>query len=258
MSATAKTTENWDHLWSQFHVGVALSPAHALRRKWILEQLDRGDANDSLRVIDAGCGPGDLLVEVRREFPKAAIAGLELSPLAAGIARRKNPGATVLVANLDQVWTPPAQLRKWATYAVCSETLENCADPDAVVRNLSATLKPGGRLLITVPGGPMTAYDRYLGQMRHYTVASLRELLTANGFEVERVNGIGFPFFNLYRLVVLMRGRKMIGDASSFQSSHPSRLARLASFFFRHAFKMNLASVDHGWQLVAVARKARK
>ncbi len=44
---------------------------------------------DGSRVLDAGCGLGDALVELRREFPRAALAGVEWSwPLRLACALR--------------------------------------------------------------------------------------------------------------------------------------------------------------------------
>ena len=60
--------------------------------------------------------------------------------------------------------------------------------------------------MVTVPGGPRTAFDRHIGHRRHYTTDALRAVLDAAGLEVELVQGAGLPFFNLYKLLVMMRG----------------------------------------------------
>ena len=53
------------------------------------------------RVLEVGCGTGELLVELARRYPGAEVVGLDPDPAALGIARRKLEGAR-LPARLDQ------------------------------------------------------------------------------------------------------------------------------------------------------------
>ena len=60
----------------------------------------------------------------------------------------------------------------------------------------------------------MSAFDKHIGHRRHFTPERLRQLLLDAGLQVESLNGAGFsPFFNLYRLTVVARGKKLIDDA---------------------------------------------
>ena len=68
--------------------------------------------------------------------------------------------------------------------------------------------------VVTVPGGPMSAFDRHIGHRRHFSPDDLRAVLLAAGFQVERTTGVGFPFFNLYRLVAIHQ-RQVEGQAFS-------------------------------------------
>ncbi|HIJ42603.1 MAG TPA: methyltransferase domain-containing protein [Rhodospirillaceae bacterium] len=145
----------------------------------------------------------------------------------------------------------PEPLRQWAGHAVCSEVLEHLDDPAGVLANARAFIKPGGRLVITVPGGPMSAFDRHIGHRRHYTKALLGQVLLAAGFETAKVAAAGWPMFNLYRLAVLLRGGRLIEDAAGA----PGPLARTAMGLFRHLMRLTLADTPWGWQIVAVARK---
>ena len=70
-------------------------------------------------------------------------------------------------------------------------------------------------------------------------------------FEVEAVGRRGFPFFNLYRLMVILRGEKLIADAGGTRELPVG--ARLAMACFRFLFRFN--GPGPGWQLLAVARK---
>ena len=63
----------------------------------------------------------------------------------------------------------------------------------------------------------------------------------------------GFPFFNLYKLVVLLRGRRLVEEARAGASMASSPAARLVAAAFRALFALNLRRTPWGWQLLAVA-----
>jgi len=70
------------------------------------------------------------------------------------------------------------------------------------------------------------------------------------------VAGVGFPLFNLYRLVVIGRGRHLVADvaAGSFGREPASLPARLAMGAFRLLLAIPQPRSRWGWQMVAVAR----
>jgi len=64
----------------------------------------------------------------------------------------------------------------------------------------------------------MSAFDHHIGHRQHFTRASITAPLQQSGFEVERVTLSGFPFFNLYRGVVIARGEKLATDVTVSRS----------------------------------------
>jgi SAM-dependent methyltransferase len=148
--------------------------------------------------------------------------------------------------------SPRPEIVGWATHAICSEVLEHVADPVAALRNVRGMLAAGGRLIVTVPAGPMSAFDKHIGHLRHFTPSSLEAALRAAGLEVVELHGAGFPFFNLYRLTVIARGEKLIADAAGEGRAMPAA-ARAAMRMFGWLFRLNSARTMRGWQLVAVA-----
>ena len=106
-------------------------------------------------------------------------------------------------------------------------------------------MQPGCRVIITVPGGPRSAFDRHIGHRMHYTPAMLAELIEHAGLQVERVFGAGFPFFNLYRRVVILRGARLVDDVDT-SDGQLSPLARAIMRVFGVLFHMNMTHTRWG------------
>jgi hypothetical protein len=71
---------------------------------------------------------------------------------------------------------------------------------------------------------------------------------------VELATTAGFPFFNLYRLTVILRGHHLIADVGRKSQGWTSLLARAVMVLFRPLFALNIIGTRLGWQTIAVAR----
>ena len=159
-----------------------------------------GEARPGERVLDLGCGAGRFVAALRDAGADAV--GVELAEAALQRARANASGADLRLvegdgslplehASIDFVW--------------CSEVLEHVADTEHLLLEVRRVLRPGGRLLVTVPfhgraKGALIAlvrFDRHfdpLGQhLRFYTRTSLRTTLERSGFERVQVRPWGGP-----------------------------------------------------------------
>ncbi len=246
----ASSIDDWDSHWAEYADSASDNPAQEYRRLVITELVER----DGLprRVLDIGSGQGDLLAMLRERWPAAELAGLELSAEGIRRSRTKVPSARFCQIDLVSESEIPEDLAGWADVAVCSEVLEHVDDPVRLLRSAIRCVAPGGLLVVTVPGGPRTAFDRFIGHRRHFRPAMLRSVLHQAGLDVEQARGTGFPFFNLYKLVVLLRGKALVRDAST--TAEPSRAAALAMRAFSVVLRPSVNSSRFGWQLAARAR----
>jgi SAM-dependent methyltransferase len=245
--------DDWDCHWDQYAESAACNPAQSLRRKTIRALLSLG--NRPARVLDIGCGQGDLIAELRAAYPAVELRGIDYSDAGIQVARRKVPGATFLRRDLLEPGEPAPELRQWASHAVCSEVLEHVDDPRTLLQNAAAYLAPGCRLVVTVPGGPMSAFDHHIGHRKHFSIEALKSLLTDSGFTAVRAFGAGFPFFNLYRLVVIQRGPKLVSDVAGAGAAQMSPAARATMKLFGGLFRLSLPTSRWGWQIVGVATR---
>lgn len=257
--------DSWESHWTEYADSAEENPAQAYRRKMIFKHLTPSDGvlgflaygeGQEMKVLDVGSGQGDLLRDVHARFPAAETLGVELSRSGIESAVQKLPKGRFVQRNLLDSAPVDADVRGWATHAVCSEVLEHVEQPEVLLRNASEFMAPGCRLVVTVPGGPMSYFDRHIGHRRHFTARTLRGVLEAAGLEVDRIYRTGFPFFNLYRLTVIVRGKSLVADVSNQTDSAMSRLASFVMSVFRFLFRFNLNDAPGGWQLVAVARKS--
>lgn len=245
------TADDWNRHWSAYQKTNTLNPAQAYRRLLIFRALDLARANPPIRLLELGSGQGDLSREIKERHPELELVGLDLSQTGVEIAQAKVPGATFFRQSLTEPMALPERYRSWATHAVCSEVLEHIDDPLLALQNARQCLAPGARLVITVPAGPVSAFDRHIGHRRHFTPAALAELVRSAGLGLHSLHGAGFPFFNLYRLMVVARGKKLVRDASLDRELPLT--ARLVIQAFSRLFRLNLSETQRGWQLVAIA-----
>ncbi len=247
----ARGQNQWDEHWRRYAAATRANPGQALRRRCIFRLLGAGAAAPEATILDFGCGSGDGLAALAARFPLAALAGVDGSAEGLAMTARALPEATLVQADFADADGVPAELAGWASHVVCSEVLEHVDDPVAVLRAVAACLKPGGRLVVTVPGGPMSAFDRAIGHRGHYTRERLGREMARAGFVVETAAAAGFPVFNLYRLLVLMRGRRIIADIEG----EPSLLARVVMAPLRWLMPLTLDDSPFGWLIVGAARK---
>ncbi len=243
-------TQEWNLHWRDFDSSAHINPAQAYRRELVIKAIAEG-LND--RIADLGCGQGDLLWSLRQELAHAQFLGVDASDIALHISKSKLSDLNVCQANIDSEASPPQQWLGWADTVTCTEVLEHLDHPERAVLFAKHLLKSGGRLIVTVPSGPVSAFDKHLGHRKHYSIHDLRHLLETAGFKQIEVKGSGFPFFNVYRLVVVARGQQVIADAAALKVNWR---ARIAMFLFSVLFKLNCRNGQWGWQLIATATRS--
>lgn len=241
--------DNWDQHWSEFGASYERNPAQEYRRRLIIRLLTAQGPPQT--IADLGSGRGEMLAALAERYPEAALLGVEYSQFGTEAASQRVPRAMFLQRDLMVDPHAPDRYRKWATHAICSEVLEHVDEPVTLLRNAATFLAPGCRFVVTVPGGPMSAFDRHIGHRQHFSPSQLRDLLAAAGFHVDQAIGAGFPFFNLYRRVIILRGQKLTVDLN--RHARPSLSARTAMAAFDGILHLPTLS-RWGWQTVAVAR----
>jgi SAM-dependent methyltransferase len=181
--------------------GLRVRTAHVLREV----------ARDEPRlVVDVGAGAGFLAIAAGQRLPDATIVAVE--PQAEQVGRAR---ALLEAAHVGNVRLAHADALEHDEHdvdvVVCVDALEYVADDEALVRRVSAWLRPGGRFVLHCRRVP-TAYrlgrfrrsDRFAdGRLREgYSLEGIAGLLAGAGLRVTSVRPtLGAPAELLYEFV---------------------------------------------------------
>ena len=139
----------------------------------------------ALRILEIGCGMGDLLVQARlRGFQ---VRGVEVSPSSAAEANRRLGGDFVHTGTLETSDLP----RGFFDVVVGCDVVEHVRNPHLFLESVHTFLKPGGMVFFVTPS--TDSWSRLiLGRhwmeyktehLFYFGRASIRYLLQKNGFE---------------------------------------------------------------------------
>jgi ubiquinone/menaquinone biosynthesis C-methylase UbiE len=121
--------------------------AGAMRRRGLslLARHWRGRDHREAKIVDAACGSGAFLKDLKAAFPRAAIAGLDLSEAYLAQARKRT-GAGGVVANVEALPFADSSLDA-VTCVYLFHELPPRVRP-VVAASLARVLKPGGVLVL--------------------------------------------------------------------------------------------------------------
>lgn len=199
-------------------------------------------------IVDLGCGSGVLLEQIAGACPDARLAGIDADPNALALAAQRLPSAELQRGDLDSE-DGVVSGHGVADAVVCSEVLEHLIEPQHALRMAHELLKPGGRLVVTVPSGPMNDFDRAIGHQKHYRPSELTDLLTTAGFRDVRTMAWGFPFHTLFRVALAAAPR----TTEQFSDEKIGAMHRIVFRLLHALFYLNVRSRRFGRQLIATA-----
>jgi 2-polyprenyl-3-methyl-5-hydroxy-6-metoxy-1,4-benzoquinol methylase len=165
-------------------------------------------ADERGRMLDAGCGRGDLgAAMIERGWE---VTGIDPSPLACEVAASQ--GLKTVEGTLSTADLGDAQF----DLITFQHSLEHVFDPSHDIEIVRRHLVPGGRVLISVPNFGCWQRKLFRGRWfhldlprhrHHYTAEGLRRLFDAAGFTVEESRTSSSPFGVTGSLTYVVAGR---------------------------------------------------
>lgn len=160
--------------------------------------LEQADLLPHQRVLDIGCGTGELILLIKRLHPDVEVVGLDPDPKALARARRKAERAAVSV-QLDQGFSDELPYPGASFDRVFSSFMLHHLEPDEkekTLREVRRVLKPGGVLHLLDFGGsepsPTGVVARWLHshhRLRDNFGGRILLLLGDTGFSAPRETG---------------------------------------------------------------------
>ncbi len=199
------------------------------------------------RILEIGCGTGHNLLALQ-QFGQ--VDGLEIDPAARALAAERlgRPIAAAPLPGLDGI-EPQAY-----DMIAALDVIEHVADDGAALAAIASRLKPGGKLLMTVPAHQWmwSAHDIANHHQRRYSKAGLIRLLDGSPLEIDMIG-----YFNslLFPLAVAAR---MAGKLTRSEDSDDKLPLRPVNTLFRSIFELERYAVGRvplppGLSLFAVA-----
>jgi len=135
----------------------ALTGHRGMHPEFYERVLDVLGSLEGLRALDVGCGDGELLERAATRWRTADLWGVEFTRPERPLDRL---GVRVVTADLRS----GLPFRSHSMDVVIStETLEHLVDPDGCLREVRRVLRPGGRILLTIPNATGYFPFHYLG-----------------------------------------------------------------------------------------------
>ena len=206
------------------------------RRRFIAHQLDKLK-RPALKILEVGCGTGGN-IDMLRGYGDLSV--MELDPYAIKIAENRHD---IKVVNGSLPDNHPFNPESF-DLIVLFDVLEHIEADVEALQELKGLLKPGGRILLTVPAyqSLWSEHDKIHHHHRRYSRDSLRDVVENSGFEVSRMSN----FFIFILPLALIR--KFMGSVLKIRQTLEGQPPTLINNILKHASILETKiSFGKGW-----------
>lgn len=224
---------------------------HTGRKSIISRQLKRFGLPKTARILNVGSGTGGL-TPVLAQYGR--VSNVDVSPHAVKHTKAKGYGETRLFDGLKLPFNGPI-----FDVVVATDVLEHIADDGAALQDWARVLKPGGRVILTVPAYQWlwSSHDESLKHHRRYSASEVHRKLNAAGLAVDKrtyVIVFSFPLIVGFRLLQGLNPLKKTTQTSYVILPEP--VNRLFQIILQiEARALEIISFPFGTSVLAVGTK---
>lgn len=166
---------------------------------------------EKARILEVGCGTGHNL-QMLEKF--GTVDGIEIDDAARAIAE-KRLGRAIASSPLPEL---KGITRGYYDLVAALDVVEHVDDDKATIAALASCIKPGGKLLVTVPAHQWmwSAHDELNHHKRRYSKSGLRALIEQSPLQLDKLgyfNSLLFPLAVGARVAARVTGRGGDDDA---------------------------------------------
>jgi SAM-dependent methyltransferase len=191
--------------------------------------------NQPKKVLEIGCASGHSLAYFKQQGSEF-VAGVEIFPEVAEIARARTDIDDVIVGNIEEIELNYPE--GYFDMIVASHVLEHVTDPWVVLEKIIKYLKPGGQLIGSLPNvryvgvtlpllfmGSWKYKDAGILDITHYrffTLSTVRDLLLSVGLEIDSITPeVDGGKATIANIATLGLCKNLLGYTNNFSATKP-------------------------------------
>ncbi|MEK6812708.1 MAG: class I SAM-dependent methyltransferase [Nanoarchaeota archaeon] len=213
------------------------------KREMMIDLFSRFGNNGSA-ILDIGCGTGVIASFFAQ---KNQVIGLDISATALRYAKMRDKTLKLVKGDAQNVKFKPETF----DWVFASDVIEHVKDDYKAMQNIHNVLKPGGKILITVPALEFLwgKDDDLVHHQRRYTKKQLKQLLSASGFKIEFLNYWDILMFPAVVIYKLLNKSQTVAELTPLANKLAYAILKADTKLIQHI------PVPFGVSLVAIATK---
>ena len=186
--AWEKLAHRYNNQWVQKY---SLGPTRREVKKYVLPLLEK---NNELKILDIGCGTGQLIKEIGEHYSAVRYLGIDVAKNMIDIARRSNNGKRMEFKNVS---VDDFVCEEKFDIIICTHAFPYFPNKNEAMNKISSLCQKGGKVII-VSSSTNNLKDLIINmyvkiwtsKARYLSIAQMKSLFSSAGFAVKNVDVI--------------------------------------------------------------------